>query len=199
MKLTKCEKGHFYDGEKYSSCPHCNQSASDFETISVPARSLGGDDETVSINEVKKPATPKINAQDDEKTIGFFGDFGKEDEKDSGRVDPCVGWLVCIEGNQVGQDFKLKSGNNSIGRDKSMDICLKGEEVSRIKHAIITYDPKNNIFLALPGESHGLSYVNDNIVVSATVLKRGDRIEIGGNILIFVPLCDENFQWKKNG
>lgn len=24
MKLTKCENGHFYDAEKFSSCPHCS-------------------------------------------------------------------------------------------------------------------------------------------------------------------------------
>ena len=24
MKLTKCEQGHFYDGEKYPACPYCN-------------------------------------------------------------------------------------------------------------------------------------------------------------------------------
>ena len=23
MKLRKCENGHFYDEEKYDSCPHC--------------------------------------------------------------------------------------------------------------------------------------------------------------------------------
>lgn len=24
MKLTKCEKGHFYDADKYPECPYCN-------------------------------------------------------------------------------------------------------------------------------------------------------------------------------
>ena len=23
MKLTKCINGHFYDAEKFSTCPHC--------------------------------------------------------------------------------------------------------------------------------------------------------------------------------
>ena len=23
MNLTRCAQGHFYDGEKYPSCPHC--------------------------------------------------------------------------------------------------------------------------------------------------------------------------------
>ena len=24
MKLTKCDKGHFYDADKYPECPYCN-------------------------------------------------------------------------------------------------------------------------------------------------------------------------------
>lgn len=24
MKLTKCEQGHFFDGDKYPACPYCN-------------------------------------------------------------------------------------------------------------------------------------------------------------------------------
>ncbi|WP_300277958.1 hypothetical protein [uncultured Subdoligranulum sp.] len=24
MKLTKCEQGHFYDGDKFPACPYCN-------------------------------------------------------------------------------------------------------------------------------------------------------------------------------
>lgn len=24
MKLVKCVEGHFYDGDKYAVCPHCN-------------------------------------------------------------------------------------------------------------------------------------------------------------------------------
>ena len=27
MNLTRCEQGHYYDGEKYSSCPHCASGA----------------------------------------------------------------------------------------------------------------------------------------------------------------------------
>ena len=27
MKLTQCENGHFYDAEKYSFCPYCNNGA----------------------------------------------------------------------------------------------------------------------------------------------------------------------------
>ena len=25
MKLVKCNAGHYYDGDKYESCPHCSR------------------------------------------------------------------------------------------------------------------------------------------------------------------------------
>ena len=40
MKLTKCEQGHFYDGDKYPACPYCNtdlQSESAIVHISAAA------------------------------------------------------------------------------------------------------------------------------------------------------------------
>ena len=44
MKLTKCVNGHFYDEEKYSSCPHC-QGASGMDgwmdSYGAPGRGAG--------------------------------------------------------------------------------------------------------------------------------------------------------------
>lgn len=33
MKLTKCEQGHFYDGDKYPACPYCNTDLQTDDTI----------------------------------------------------------------------------------------------------------------------------------------------------------------------
>lgn len=50
MNLTKCSKGHYYDGDKYSSCPFCSGtgagSAGDSVTI---AAGTGSSDVTVSL------------------------------------------------------------------------------------------------------------------------------------------------------
>ena len=29
MKLLRCNNGHFYDGDKFTECPHCNEKALD--------------------------------------------------------------------------------------------------------------------------------------------------------------------------
>ena len=46
MKLQRCVNGHFYDGDKYSSCPHCQnaglQGSSNDETVTVPLNRTPG-------------------------------------------------------------------------------------------------------------------------------------------------------------
>jgi hypothetical protein len=40
MKLTRCSNGHFYDGDKYKTCPHCAENgipgAGEDETVTTP-------------------------------------------------------------------------------------------------------------------------------------------------------------------
>lgn len=101
------------------------------------------------------------------------------------------------EGNPFGESFHLKSGRNFVGRDKSMDVVLDGDKtISRQKHAIIVYDPKSKRFIAQPGESKELFYVNDEVVLSNVVLNPYDSLEIGKSKLLFVPFCSEKFCWE---
>ena len=40
MKLQRCANGHFYDGDKYPTCPHCQEAGlpgfKDDETVTQP-------------------------------------------------------------------------------------------------------------------------------------------------------------------
>lgn len=124
---------------------------------------------------------------DSDKTIGIYSQDSNE---------PVVGWLVCIKGESLGESFNLKAGKNSIGRGAGMDVMLAKERtVSRDKHAIITYEPKNRIFLLQPGDGSGLVYLNDNLLMSYSEIKLGDSIQIGEAIFKFVPMCGPDFTW----
>ena len=116
------------------------------------------------------------------------------------NVEPVVGWLVCLNGEDAGKSFTLKSGRNFIGRGADMDVVLSGDmSVSREKHAIILYEPKKRVFLAQPGESKELFYVNDEVVLNVTSLNAYDKIAIGNTELYFVPFCGEVFAWEDLG
>jgi hypothetical protein len=111
-------------------------------------------------------------------------------------AEPVVGWLVCVEGSHTGEDFRLKSGRNFIGRASGMDIPISGDNtVSREKHAVIVYEPKKRQFLVQPGEAKELCYLNERAVLSAEELKINDTIAVGNTKLMFFPCCNEIFNW----
>lgn len=188
MKLRKCENGHFYDEDKYAFCPHCKKenpgSENDF-TISIHSDPLA--DEDMPTEPLEKEVQ-SIVKEEENLTVGFFSQkIG---------LEPVVGWLVCIEGEEKGNSFNLHAGRNFVGRGQDMDIILqKDMAVSRNKHAIIIYEAKNKMFLAQAGESRELFYVNDEVVLSNTRLEAYDTILIGNTKLLFVPFCCEKFAW----
>ena len=113
--------------------------------------------------------------------------------------DPVVGWLVCINGPDVGKDYRLRSEKNFIGRAANMDVAIQSDNgIARQNHAVVSYNPKKNNFILYPGEGHGLVYLNGDEVYVPTKIKTGDCIELGNSELILVQLCGEGFRWQKD-
>ena len=233
MNLVRCENGHFYDSERFQTCPHCNQGSvstilqdengeSMYTMPITPAEEADGVYTVPLDNVAPQPmpaqpqpvpqpvpvqpqsvpqAAPQQPSSDMEKlvadvkqtddggqaTIGYFGAMEKE---------PVVGWLIAVEGSHFGEDFRLKSGRNFIGRSGSMDIALADDpSISREKHAIILYEPKANIFLVQPGDAKELFYLNDKVVLAPTEIVAYDVLSLGNTKLLFIPLCSDKFNW----
>lgn len=200
MNLTRCENGHFYDAERFDSCPHCNQS-----TISTVLQDDNGDKEyTMPLNPPVVEPTPEppvvsveptVPETDNSTTVGYFGINNVFDAEE--KIEPVVGWLVSVAGSDIGKSFPLKSGRNFVGRAADMDVALtKDNSVSRDKHAIVVYEPKCNIFLVQPGDAKELFYVNDKVVLAACELNAYDALSLGETKLLFVPFCSDKFKWE---
>ncbi len=223
-RLIRCEHGHFFDGGKYDECPHCNNSKTPDVTVFVGEDYINEDAEEQAIlqetEESSEAETDTAEGEDDKDTNTFEDVYSNmnsmfeasvncvEQDADNYTVhyfqksigtEPVVGWLVCVKGVHFGEDFKIKSGRNFIGRSGNMNISLSADKaVSRDRHAILTYDPKGNSFFIQPGESSELCYVNNDAVLVPTKLNLNDRISIGESELVFVPFCSESFSWEKN-
>jgi hypothetical protein len=111
---------------------------------------------------------------------------------------PVVGWLVVVEGPGRGKSVTLGYGMNPIGREASNRVVLSfGDmEISRTKHATVTYDPRGRKFFIQHGESSNLTYVGESPVLAPMELKPGDIIRLGDTtVLKFIPLCGDDFNW----
>lgn len=111
-------------------------------------------------------------------------------------TEPNVGWLVCIKGERFGECFELFAGKNSIGRNPSNRVAIVGDPgVSREQHAFVLYEPKSRKFYLQPGNSSGLTYKNEELVLSPVPLQDRDKIGLNESVFMFVALCSESFSW----
>lgn len=257
MNLSRCQKGHFYDAEKYSSCPHCMGGAgadnsltaaftdditvasNTFASDTVPAMDsqvqpmvappgiqfpiadfpadqatiggiISGESLTIPLDEkVTEPISNDVPTQDSDHTIGFYdSDLFSNASNATDKVavksnpvnkmsGPCVGWLIALGGKHLGRDFRLKVGKNFVGRSANMDVALTDDvSVSREKHAIVVYEPKEHLYLVQPGEASTLVYKNEAVVLEPVKLEAYDVISVGDVNLLFIPLCNKQFNWS---
>lgn len=191
MNLQKCGNGHFYDADKFQTCPHCQQLSDDQKTVGM---TMPNEQSPVTPTMPQQPLgyTGRNVPNDDQKTVGIF-QHGISGNK---GTQPVVGWLVGIEGECIGQSFQLREGKNFVGRGEDMDVVIRGDmAVARKRHACVIFEPRAGIFYAQPGESHELFYLNDNVVLNSETLKSHDVITLGETSLMFIPLCGPDFSW----
>jgi len=197
MKMVRCSNGHYYDEEKHPQCPQCSQ-FSIFGNQSASAMSQKNG--FTAEDDIK---TVSYAEQADEGVTVAFNSFTDKTEDLSDAVPfdnapvfmPVVGWLVCTEGPERGRDYRLCAGRNFIGRDLSMDICIREDmTVSRENHASIIFDDRSCRFIVLSGDST-LTMVNGEEVYGPRDLQENDRIRIGKSEFCFIPYCTNERKW----
>ena len=227
MSQRRCSNGHIYDPDIYQDhCPYCDRgtetiyfNGADAQPEAIDAtvppkiqsnrKPIPDDEEIIRKEEVAKPLK-NVDGQIKPDELGAtlapreyrerqmeIGPTVAAFEKKHG-YDPVVGWLVCVEGNNKGQDFPLRAKTNLIGRGSGMDVQIKGDDtISSNTHAKIDYDVLNNAFYLLPGNNRTTIYVNKKPVYSAQQLASYDRLRFGRTELLFVPFCNERFTWEE--
>ena len=199
-----CSAGHVYDADQFASCPYCNRNtrAIQFGATAAPAgygattapagygAAPAGRDDTIGQTVMPEAIRRRMDQERDNRTVGEF--------KRKLGYEPVVGWLVCVEGPEVGKDYRLFGRINSIGRAEGNDVVLAQEHtVSQKNHVRLAYDAKHNSFQLIPGEGTNVTYLNEEPLYVPQKLNAYDVLEMGATKLIFVPLCNERFHWPE--
>ena len=192
MAIVQCKNNHYYDGEKYTQCPHC---------VSGMAKNDLNEGVTVPMGDVKVEEyfaqyvkSHPSEEMDDEKEQRDM-DEGKTVALVAESKKNVCGWLVCIKGPERGKDFKLYQGFNLVGRDHDNDIVLGSDrQVARKEQCRFVYEDRKNQFFVVP-EAGSLTYVNDELLEKPRQLADGDVIYVGECDLVFVPFCKGDLRW----
>jgi hypothetical protein len=197
-----CAEGHYYDSNVYSSCPTCtaeNKQAGG----TLPYEPNGTELDVGPLPGPAAPGGARVKTQrgtakhheENDRTDVYIPDAGGDgppsnptgtvvkmgDNADVGRTFeqsrtlPVVGWLVIVNGAGTGKDFRIVPGQNRIGRDRDMQICLdfgpdSDQTVSRREHAIVAYTVKGNEFRLLDRtQSSNLPCLRNCVEINSTI------------------------------
>jgi hypothetical protein len=155
-----------------------------------PGDDSGDDTPTVLMDS----ATPTPPADDSQTRLLGVGDSGEDPLR-----DPPVGLLLVLAGPGRGSALPFGYGMNSVGRgeDQRVRLDFGDERISRKSHAIITYDGAARKFYLQHGGGPGLTYLDDEPVLTPAELSGRERIRLGDTVLLFVPLCGPEFDWQE--
>lgn len=206
-----CSAGHVYDADQFASCPYCNRNTRAIQFgagggytptatpggygntavpggYETPIPPTGGRDATIGATVMPEAIRRRMEQERDNRTVGEF--------KRKLGYEPVVGWLVCVEGPEVGKDYRLYGRINTIGRAEDNDVVLAQEHtVSQKNHVRLAYDAKHNNYQLIPGDGSNVTYLNDEPLYVPQRLNAYDVLEMGETKLIFVPLCNDRFRW----
>lgn len=223
--LTPCVNGHWFNAAIHNVCPECGapaQEEGNFGATTSPDNighfgatidpgaaqaSYGVSKEYDSFGrtEPARPASanagnfgrtePVLHNQNDS-AAGMFSPTVAINHEADNRIEPVVGWLVCIEGPMRGNDYRIREGYNYIGREVG-DIHIRGDQtISRQRHARIAYDSASHQYFFGPDEGRNLLRVNGKTIMNPVELHNYDVLTIGQSKLLFMGLCGEQFSWE---
>ncbi|MCD7777183.1 MAG: FHA domain-containing protein [Clostridiales bacterium] len=208
MAMQQCPNGHLFDDTKNSSCTYCGSNNQAGFTVPLGEGSAapmgGGFPSTMPLDgfqaaaqytqaEAEKvfPSTQPVAPSFQQTT------YITNNVVNNKGVIAVMGWLVCLEGEKRGMDFKIHGEKNTIGRGFDVDINLDFDTaVSSGVNAIIAYDKRNNKFFIYQSNSKNNIYFNDQFLLTPIEIKDYDIIEIGTTKMIFRSLCNSEFAWE---
>ena len=169
-----------------------------FKTEPVNHGSYGSGGNTVPVN------NPFVDVPDVEKPIDHYGVTEPANpiitvDPNTGvreRIQPVVGWLVCIKGANIGREYRIHSDNNYVGRATG-DIIITGDDkISREHHMVVIYDPEERTFSVRPDSGGHIVRLNDKRISGEEPLNNYDIIRTGDTSLMFIAFCGQQFVWE---
>lgn len=106
--------------------------------------------------------------------------------------------LICLDGWELGREIEIQGAEHLLGRSIEADSAIASPMISR-EHARITRNEEygQETFLITDLKSSNGTFVN-NVPVTTTILRHGDRILLGNVLFKFVLLDEVEARFHKD-
>lgn len=166
MNLIKCENNHFYNKDKFNSCPQCSYAT-------------------------KNPYFSDIMGEQQEDILTV-----QPNNNNTANIKHIVGWIIVTSGTMNNTSFQIYEGSNYIGYNDNMDISLSPDSsILKRLLATITYYSADATFSIKSNDDDCPIYLNDSSLQTLKPLSSHDKIVFEDSTLYFVPFCGEVFRW----
>jgi hypothetical protein len=94
-----------------------------------------------------------------------------------------AGWMISFDFNDAGQEYVLREGRNTVGRNKDCDVSLLFDEHVSGTHAVIVYHADGECAIQDQMSSGG-TFVNGQKIGIGGVspLRSGDLLKVGRSV-----------------
>lgn len=162
-----CSNGHQME-DSWEICPYCQRTG--FAGLTNPSAQaktrLEGQPDPAAAPGPIIPAAPR-------KTVLLTEQ----------RKAPVVGWFVAMDGEQKGEDFRVRDGQNILGSGAEADIVIRDGTVSA-RHASLRY--KDQRFYLTDLDSSNGTYLNNSAeTIAREELRDNDVVRLGAISLKF--------------
>ena len=219
MRVIKCKKGHYYDGEIYTRCPHCsnteiNEEKNNRKTIigrllSVKIKSTKAAKRDAGLEEKKDFNKNDFHEiEDNSETIDWKGENLteylhheiKNTEDDGEYVTEIftgvrsVPSLKQIRLQSSGENYVLGFLVKLNDPDKGSFTALYMKDNAAVNE-LIEYDRSDNKFYIAANESKKIIKLNGSVCENDKIyLDDRDVFEVDGGRYLFIEVC-KGFSW----
>ena len=155
-----CPNGHVMH-PSWDSCPYC---------LEMQQAMMGGAQSSTAM------PMPMPGAGQGTAMLNVLEMGGEKGRGSQDKTREVCGWMVALNGQHKGEDFRLRVGKNVLGTAADCDIVLTDKKISR-KHATIRYE--GGEFQIADLDSSNGTFVNDEKVqkhdlIDNDIVKLGD-------------------------
>lgn len=182
MNLKKCERQHYYNGDKFAACPYCAAKGKKAE-ITWKVKKEQEPEEQRGLKDAVSEAFEQKYVQQ----------FQPKQMQNQGEFLP-FGLLVVLNGEEKGTLLPLYFGKENYLLYENGKVKMIAQKTAGVCASFHANPDHKSFYVSMEAEL-GEVMVGRVVVTGAVPIEAYDNLQIAACNVMFVPICGAHFWW----